>query len=122
MEEGKLTVYIDVSKSVVSQLQTFGELGGGRSSHRDVHKSFLYSKPFVEKTRGNRILFHPQSGLLSYGFFLPAEAGMRTCRVGSRNGCWGRKKGIKSLLSSHHHGYLVRSFEPPDTSHIAQGA
>lgn len=40
---------------------------------------------------------------------------MRSCRVGFRNGRWGRKKGIKSLLSSYHHGYLVRSLEPPDT-------
>lgn len=54
VEKGKLTVYIDVSKSVVSQLQTFGELGGGHSSHLDVHKSFLYSKPFVEKAQGDR--------------------------------------------------------------------
>lgn len=48
VEEGKLTVYVDASKSVVSQRQVFASLER-YSSHVEVHTILLYSKPFVDK-------------------------------------------------------------------------
>lgn len=66
-------------------------------------------------------MFYPSSVVISYGFFLPAEAGMRTCGVGFGNEVLGEEEGDQAPTEQPPY-YLGRFLESSDTSRIAQGA